>query len=36
MYSHVVGSVRYQFEDLRALLAKATPLHSGDQVLLGP
>lgn len=30
MYAHTVGSVRYHFPDLRALLAKATPFRSGD------
>jgi ethanolamine ammonia-lyase large subunit len=30
MYGHTVGSVRYTFPDLRALLAKATPARSGD------
>jgi ethanolamine ammonia-lyase large subunit len=29
MYGHTVGSVRYTFADLRALLAKATPARSG-------
>jgi ethanolamine ammonia-lyase large subunit len=30
MYHHTVGSVRYRFGDLRALLAKASPARSGD------
>ncbi len=30
MYGHTVGSVRYHFPDLKALLAKATPFRSGD------
>jgi len=30
MYAHAVGSVRYAFPDLKALLAKATPFRSGD------
>jgi ethanolamine ammonia-lyase large subunit len=29
-YAHVIGSVRYQFADLRTLLARATPARSGD------
>lgn len=29
-YRHTVGSRTYLFEDLRALMAKATPLRSGD------
>jgi ethanolamine ammonia-lyase large subunit len=33
-FSHTVGNTRYRFEDLRALLARATPLRSGD-VLAG-
>jgi ethanolamine ammonia-lyase large subunit len=33
-YSHTVGQVVYRFDDLRDLLAKATPLRSGD-VLAG-
>ncbi len=33
-YSHTVGQVVYHFSDLRDLLAKATPLRSGD-VLAG-
>ncbi len=31
-YRHVVGTRVYVFEDLRTLLAKATPLRSGDQL----
>ncbi len=31
-YSHTIGNLRYQFDDLRELLAKATPLRSGDQL----
>jgi hypothetical protein len=30
MYGHTVDSVRYHFQDLRTLLAKATPARSGD------
>jgi ethanolamine ammonia-lyase large subunit len=32
--SHTIGNIRYSFESLRELLAKATPLRSGD-VLAG-
>lgn len=32
MYSYCLGTTRYQFEDLKSLLAKATPLRSGDQL----
>ena len=32
MYHHTVGSVRYRFDDLRALLAKASPARSGDSL----
>jgi ethanolamine ammonia-lyase large subunit len=32
MYGHTVGSVRYHFADLRALLARATPARSGDSL----
>jgi len=31
-YRHVVGTRAYVFEDLRTLLAKATPIRSGDQL----
>jgi ethanolamine ammonia-lyase large subunit len=31
-YSHAVGSTNYRFEDLRTLLAKATPARSGDDL----
>jgi ethanolamine ammonia-lyase large subunit len=34
MYRHVVGKIVYSFEDLKMLLAKASPLRSGD-VLAG-
>jgi ethanolamine ammonia-lyase large subunit len=34
MYRHTVGSVGYRFDDLRSLLAKASPARSGD-VLAG-
>ncbi|MGA2807977.1 MAG: ethanolamine ammonia-lyase subunit EutB [Terracidiphilus sp.] len=34
MFAHTVGSTRYTFANLRELLAKATPLRSGD-VLAG-
>src|SRR5690349_8717270 len=30
MYRHTVGAVGYRFEDLRILLAKASPARSGD------
>ncbi|HEX8811439.1 MAG TPA: ethanolamine ammonia-lyase subunit EutB, partial [Terracidiphilus sp.] len=29
-FTHTIGNVRYEFPDLRALLAKATPERSGD------
>ena len=29
-FRHTVGSQTYQFSDLRALMARATPLRSGD------
>ena len=32
MYTHTVHSTRYQWPDLRTLLAKASPLRSGDQL----
>ncbi len=32
MYRHVIGSRSYTFPDLRTLLAKASPLRSGDQL----
>jgi ethanolamine ammonia-lyase large subunit len=32
MYSHTIGARRYIFSDLKTLLAKATPLRSGDQL----
>lgn len=32
MYRHVIGPVTWTFPDLRTLLAKATPLRSGDQL----
>jgi ethanolamine ammonia-lyase large subunit len=31
-YSHTVGSHRFVFDDLRMLMARATPLRSGDQL----
>ena len=31
-YAHAVGSRTYRFEDLRTLLAKASPLRSGDHL----
>ena len=34
MYSHTVAGERYRFEDLKTLLARATPARSGD-VLAG-
>ena len=30
MYAHTVGGTRYRFDDLRTLLARATPARSGD------
>ncbi len=32
MYSATIGIRRYTFPDLRTLLAKASPLRSGDQL----
>jgi ethanolamine ammonia-lyase large subunit len=32
MYAATVGARRYTFPDLKALMAKATPLRSGDQL----
>src|SRR5262249_24542192 len=32
MHSRTIGARRYTFPDLKALLAKATPLRSGDQL----
>ena len=32
MYAHTVGQTRYRFDDLRVLLAKASPSRSGDQL----
>ena len=32
MYSQTIGARRYMFADLKTLLAKATPLRSGDQL----
>jgi hypothetical protein len=32
MYASTIGSRRYTFADLKTLLAKATPLRSGDQL----
>jgi ethanolamine ammonia-lyase large subunit len=32
MFSHVVRGFRYKFQDLKTLLAKASPLRSGDQL----
>jgi ethanolamine ammonia-lyase large subunit len=32
MYAHTVGGERHHFEDLRTLLAKATPHRSGDRL----
>ena len=31
-YSHTVGDLVYRFDDLKALLAKATPARSGDEL----
>src|SRR3569832_1215662 len=33
MYSATIGQRRYTFPDLRTLLARATPLRSGDQLV---
>ncbi len=32
MYAHSVGGTRYRFEDLRTLLARASPRRSGDEL----
>jgi len=32
MYSSTLGNIAYSFKDLKTLLAKATPLRSGDQL----
>ena len=32
MFRHDVGATRYVFADLKELMAKATPLRSGDQL----
>ena len=32
MYASTIGARRYGFDDLKTLLAKATPLRSGDQL----
>lgn len=32
MYTHTVGGTRYHFEDLRTLLARASPRRSGDEL----
>lgn len=32
MYTHTINKVNYQFKDLKTLLAKATPVRSGDQL----
>jgi len=32
MHAHTVGGTRYRFADLRTLLARASPLRSGDQL----
>ena len=32
MYSHQVGAELFRFPDLRTLMARATPLRSGDQL----
>jgi ethanolamine ammonia-lyase large subunit len=31
-YSHAIGSVTYRFDDLKTLLARATPARSGDEL----
>ena len=31
-YSHTIGGVVYRFDDLKTLLARATPLRSGDEL----
>ena len=32
MYAAAIGARRYVFDDLKTLLAKASPLRSGDQL----
>ncbi len=32
MYAATIGARRYTFDDLKTLLAKASPLRSGDQL----
>ena len=32
MYAATIGARRYTFADLKTLMAKATPLRSGDQL----
>lgn len=32
MFKHVIGNITYSFADLKTLLAKASPLRSGDQL----
>ena len=34
-FSHTAGTTTYGFRDLKELLAKATPLRSGDQLAGG-
>src|SRR5580700_150821 len=31
-YSHAIGSVIYRFDDLKTLLARASPMRSGDEL----
>jgi Ethanolamine ammonia-lyase heavy chain (EC 4.3.1.7) len=31
-YTHTIGAVRHVFSDLKTLLARATPLRSGDEL----
>src|SRR5271157_1398612 len=31
-YSHTIGSVTYRFDDLKTLLARASPARSGDEL----
>ena len=35
VYRHAVGATRYTFDDLRDLLAKATPTRAGESPLSG-
>ena len=31
-FAHTIGGSTYRFDDLKALLAKATPVRSGDEL----